>query len=272
MQESENHSCKSCQNTFTGSYCNQCGQKVISRFDLKYLWSLIHDEFLEVDRGFWHTLKDLTIKPGQTIKDYLNGNTRKYFNPIKYLLISAAFIYFLVSMEEFFWPSRQSTVFEFESWREKTLSNEHKPFSFGVMEDIANSFLFITKNYLAAYFLLILPFAAFVGQFVFRKLNLTELLITWIYLWAHIMYFFLSISFPLAWIIGNNPFEVGFAIFIVFSLIFMFYFFTSAFRVITEGKWIPTFFKLILSMYGGFFVFYGVAWVILSFVKLFYQK
>jgi rRNA maturation endonuclease Nob1 len=36
MNEVLTHQCKSCQNTFTGSYCNQCGEKVIAASDRSF--------------------------------------------------------------------------------------------------------------------------------------------------------------------------------------------------------------------------------------------
>jgi len=272
MVEPHSHICKCCGNNFTGTYCNQCGQKVISRFNLKYLWNLIHEDLLEVDRGFWHTMKDLTLRPGKTIKDYLNGNTRRYFSPVKYLLIIAAFIYVLLTVVDTFGPPVKDDPFAFETWKARVLSDELAPFSVGVFNEIVNAFPFIMKDYLGSYFLLMLPFAAFGGQFVFGKLNFTELLVTWIFLWGNILYLLLAFSFLISWLAIVDSSMIGFMIMMGLFFLFMLYYFVKTFRELTDGKWVVTFIKLVLSMYGGFFTFFGLVWVVLGFIKLFYLK
>ncbi len=272
MFEHENHICKCCGNSFSGIFCNLCGQKVISRFSLKHLWNLLHEDLLEVDRGFWHTMKDLTLNPGKTIKNYLNGNTKRYFSPVKYLLIISALIYFLLTVVEIFQPPVKDDPFAFETWKSEVLSKEQAPFSLGSFQEITNAFPFIMKDYLSAYFLLILPFAAFAGQFVFRNLNFTELLITWVYLWGHVMYLLLACSFLISPVVLlTSDSMTGLIIIMATIFIIMFYFFTKTFRDLTSGKWVPTFIKLILTMYSGFFTVFALAWVALGIVKLVYQ-
>jgi Protein of unknown function (DUF3667) len=52
-----------------------------------------------LDDGFFYTIKQLAIKPGQTIRDYLEGKRKYYFNPFVMLLLlaglcSALYVYF----------------------------------------------------------------------------------------------------------------------------------------------------------------------------------
>src|SRR5688572_509725 len=114
MNELLTHECKGCGAMINGNYCSLCGQKVIDRFSLRYLWSLLHADLLEVDRGWWLTFKDLTLRPGPTIESYLNGNTKRYFSPIKYLLLISALFYLLITIEQTF--NSTSYPFTFETW------------------------------------------------------------------------------------------------------------------------------------------------------------
>lgn len=40
------------------------------------------------DRGLWYSIKELTIRPGRTLRDYLEGKRIKHFNPFLFLVIA----------------------------------------------------------------------------------------------------------------------------------------------------------------------------------------
>jgi hypothetical protein len=264
--------CKGCGNSFTGNFCNQCGQKVIDRFSLKYLWRLLHADLLEVDRGWWRTFKDLTLRPGPTIEGYLKGNTKKYFSPVKYLLIISSIAYVLITVESIFHDQQSANPFDFQVWKAKVISNEVAAFSLASFQEINSLFPSVMNGYMAFYFLFMLPFAAFAGTFVFKNLNFTELLITWIYLWAHILYLMLGLtSIVIPVILIDSESMIAFAILMTLSGLVMLYLFTKTFRYLNHGKWALTFIKIIFSMYGGFFTFFGLLWLILGMVKVFYS-
>lgn len=80
--------CKNCGTAFTGNFCNQCGQKAkIQRINLKHL---LHDFFhalTHLDTGYIFTLKELALRPGHTIREYLQGKRSKHRDPLLMLLI-----------------------------------------------------------------------------------------------------------------------------------------------------------------------------------------
>src|SRR5215204_6994767 len=79
------HTCKSCGNTFTGLYCNQCGEKVIEPKD-RSLRTFLSNILLFVslaDSRFFKTLW-LTIKnPGFLSKEYADGRRVNYLRPLQ---------------------------------------------------------------------------------------------------------------------------------------------------------------------------------------------
>ena len=80
--------CKNCENVFSGNYCNQCGQKAnIQRINLKHLLHNFFHAFTHMDRGYIHTLKELAIRPGHTIREYLQGKRSGHSDPLLMLLI-----------------------------------------------------------------------------------------------------------------------------------------------------------------------------------------
>jgi hypothetical protein len=88
--------CKNCGHKFEGRYCNHCGQSAKThRIDIKFLWEDIQHGIIHYDKGIIFTLKQLYLKPGYVIKDYINGKRVHHFRPIS-LCIVLATIYALV--------------------------------------------------------------------------------------------------------------------------------------------------------------------------------
>ena len=82
--------CKNCNNNFDGNFCNNCGQEAtVGRIDFKYLIDGIANSIFQIDHGFLYTLKNLFIRPGNTIKDFLAGKRKPLLKPIAYVLFTA---------------------------------------------------------------------------------------------------------------------------------------------------------------------------------------
>jgi len=69
-------------------------KKTIKRIDAHYISHEIQHLF-HVDKGFPFTLKELLIRPGKTVREYLTENREKYVKPIAFLVFSAV-IYTLI--------------------------------------------------------------------------------------------------------------------------------------------------------------------------------
>jgi Protein of unknown function (DUF3667) len=80
--------CLNCENNFEGAFCNLCGQKAAThRFTMhEWLHELPHGLF-HVDSGFFLTLKTLFFRPGNAIREYLQGRRKLLFSPFLYVLI-----------------------------------------------------------------------------------------------------------------------------------------------------------------------------------------
>jgi len=80
--------CKNCGTKFSGNFCNHCGQKAdIKRLNLhRFLFNTFH-AFTHMDAGYLHTLKELAIRPGHTIREYLQGKRSNHRDPVLMLII-----------------------------------------------------------------------------------------------------------------------------------------------------------------------------------------
>jgi Protein of unknown function (DUF3667) len=82
------NTCKNCSYPTDNNYCPQCGQKTsVSRFSMKHLLEDFIHGFFHVDHGIFFTAKELAIRPGTMLRNYLTGQRIKYFNPFTFILI-----------------------------------------------------------------------------------------------------------------------------------------------------------------------------------------
>ncbi|MEM8528345.1 MAG: DUF3667 domain-containing protein [Bacteroidota bacterium] len=89
--------CKNCGHEFTGQYCPACGQKHIpERWNLKRLFRSAFTNVFNIEKGFFFTFKELFLRPGKVMGEYLDGRTTPYTNPFRYMILAAAISVFLM--------------------------------------------------------------------------------------------------------------------------------------------------------------------------------
>ncbi len=80
--------CLNCGHQFEGKFCSQCGQKSAThRFTMHDWMHEIPHSIFHVDSGFFYTAKELFTRPGEAIREYLNGKRKLLFSPFLYLLV-----------------------------------------------------------------------------------------------------------------------------------------------------------------------------------------
>ena len=89
--------CKNCGHRFEGKFCNNCGQTAeTERIDFHFLKHEMPHSFFHIDAGLMYTSKQLFIRPGHAIREYLEGKRVKHIKPLSFILILAGF-YILLS-------------------------------------------------------------------------------------------------------------------------------------------------------------------------------
>ena len=84
----EEHDCPTCHTHYMGNYCPRCGQSArIGRYSFKNALLLFLDVWGLGNRGMFRTLRDLLLRPGYMIRDYLSGMQMAYFPPFKMLFL-----------------------------------------------------------------------------------------------------------------------------------------------------------------------------------------
>ena len=80
----EEHECLNCHNHYTGNFCPRCGQSAkTDRFSLKVAAENFAEAYGMGERGMFRTMRDLILRPGYLILDYLRGMRVSYFAPFK---------------------------------------------------------------------------------------------------------------------------------------------------------------------------------------------
>src|SRR5699024_1307846 len=82
--------CKNCENKFKGNFCNHCGQKAkIGKINSAFFLKELGGSIFYTDKGFFFTIKELAVRPGKAIKEFIDGKRIIYFKPISFVLIFA---------------------------------------------------------------------------------------------------------------------------------------------------------------------------------------
>jgi len=94
--ERKEKNCLNCGATVMGRFCHVCGQENI--IPKESFGSLVIHFFYDIthfDGKFFHTAKDLFLKPGFLSKEYLSGKRASYLNPVRMYVFTSA-IFFLI--------------------------------------------------------------------------------------------------------------------------------------------------------------------------------
>lgn len=84
--------CLNCGSSTVEEYCAHCGQPYRGgrRLTIRGLLAEFGHKFLNLERGLLRTARDLTIRPGLMMRDYVTGKRKTYVNPFAYLVFGTA--------------------------------------------------------------------------------------------------------------------------------------------------------------------------------------
>jgi hypothetical protein len=251
--------CKNCDNEFVGNYCNACGQKVVNRLTLKSIWALVVDDVFEVDKGLLYTIKSLTINPGKTSLDYINGRTKRYYSPLKYLIFWTALFFILTSL----FP----LVRETQSTND-IIINSTKPFSPESLPDFVVSFSEMMFSHIDLFYLGLVPFLSLLSYVVYRKRNknFAELSIMYLYILGHII-LIIAMAFPIISLFDNKN-DTALFVFMFPLAAFILYMVIVSHRQFFGDSWVKSIVKGIVIFYGGQFVYWFTIYLILNLLKV----
>lgn len=91
-EPSSGPACLNCGSPAVDEYCAHCGQPYRGgeRLTIRGLLAEFGHKFLNLERGLLRTARDLTIRPGAMMRDYVTGKRKTYVNPFTYLVFGTA--------------------------------------------------------------------------------------------------------------------------------------------------------------------------------------
>jgi len=81
--------CKNCNHQIAEKYCPNCGQSAsLKRIDGHYI---IHEiqHLLHFEKGIFFTAKQLFLKPGIAIREYIDDNRNRLMKPVPFLILTS---------------------------------------------------------------------------------------------------------------------------------------------------------------------------------------
>jgi len=81
--------CKICNHQLSGNFCSNCGGPVkLKRIDGHYILHEI-SHVLHFEKGILFTIKELLIRPGLTVREFITENRNRLVKPVIFVIVSS---------------------------------------------------------------------------------------------------------------------------------------------------------------------------------------
>jgi hypothetical protein len=219
--------CANCSRAITGTeqkFCPACGQPTPARrIDWHFLGHELEHSVLHMDRGLFYSLKQLLLRPGHFMRDYIEGRRGNQAKPLLLLMIMSAVVV-LLSRYLAGEGVVDSAVLAGASAHSK--AGAGSPVDPALVAKASKLAADLMNQYFAAFTLLLLPLEAVAFRLAFHrvgKLNYPEWLVITALLtvqafvfWAFLLILHRWIPQPALWMLLLSM------IYVVFSLVQLF--------------------------------------------------
>ena len=168
--------CKNCNTEVSQNYCPNCGQPIVlKRVDGKYI---LHElgQILNFERGILFTIKELLIRPGESIRSFILENRNRLVKPIVFIIVTSLIYSLIIRFfhieDEYvnFFEEKQSTIGVIFTWVQN---------NYGYANIIVGIFIaFWTKLFFRKYdynffeILILLSFVIGIGMLIYSVFTL----------------------------------------------------------------------------------------------------
>jgi hypothetical protein len=84
--------CKNCGGQVSGNFCSSCGQRADThKLNIHFILHDLQHALIHFDKGVLYTTKQLLIRPGHTIREFLEGKRARHFQPLSFAIVLATF-------------------------------------------------------------------------------------------------------------------------------------------------------------------------------------
>lgn len=92
--------CLNCGTLNDSKFCKECGQSMHThRITMGHILHEITHYFTHADKGLIYIIREMFVRPGTVVEEYIAGKRKKYFNPYTFLLLCStisAYIYYKI--------------------------------------------------------------------------------------------------------------------------------------------------------------------------------
>lgn len=219
--------CKNCQHNFEGKFCNNCGQSAsVQKINFTHLLYEIPHGIFQINRGIFFTIKELFIRPGITVREYLEGKRKQHFKPLAFVFLMCTIYAFLAYFTDHSTFIRDAVTGFMEGGKS---SDKNK--SYTILIWLADHFAYAT--------LLLLPFFSLASYIFFfkSKYNYVEHLVLNMFLTGQQVLIYVLFSCLHFFFHGIDDFVQGISFFasilLTFRMFFQFFATKNAFLKIT---------------------------------------
>ena len=205
--------CKNCSNTYEGNFCNFCGQSSdVHKINSHYVIHEIQHSIFHVDGGILYTIKQLFKRPGNSIREFIEGKRVKHFKPITFVIILSIIHSFLEH-----YGNQKPFIEDFLTGVGEAFKNYGSNKYFKVLEWLIQHY-----SYTA---LLLIPIFSLASYISFKKskFNYFEHLVLNAYTFGQITLIFI-LTFPLSYLFPQSHLLVYFKLLLVMIAAFWTYF------------------------------------------------
>ena len=165
--ESTGTYCRNCNATLNGPYCVKCGQRAkVDQITFRDTFDDLASSLFSLEAPLWRTIKLLFTKPGVLLRNYLNGQRKRYYKPVTFFILTT-FIYLLLRNIIGFDPFSDTTIVAQDSSDSQLLTK-------------ARNFMLLNIDKLL--FVFVFTLAIWLKLFFFKKRSLAEFIAISFYL------------------------------------------------------------------------------------------
>lgn len=240
--------CKNCNLIYKGNFCPRCGQNAtVKRFDFKYFLKESFLSSLDIENGFFPTIKSLTLTPGKSLREYLAGKRLSLTIPMRYLIVMGAIAAIITIRYK---------IFVNESSNEAPIA---------ILNFMDKGFWEYATEFITILNIITVPVFAFFTFVFFRKsgYNYSENLVMNMYITAHQL-FILLVFFPLIELLPSYKSAILFNYSIV-TISYNFWAFLSFFRQWSFKGVVTTISALAAAYFVQLFFNYGIYLILKAF-------
>lgn len=93
--------CKNCNHKIKDKFCSKCGHPAkIERIDSRYISQQVQ-HLWNIEKGLLYTVKELAIRPGNAIREFIVEDRKKYVQPIMFLILTSVIFTLVISITNY---------------------------------------------------------------------------------------------------------------------------------------------------------------------------